>query len=232
MTVSVLVPWRPGCRHRDAAWQWVSARWAKHFPTWQVVRGVHDVGPWCKAEAVADALHQADGDMLVIADADVWTDPRSVELAVANVRAGVRPWAVPHQDVRRLTEGATGAVLGGTSPSVLTKVERRPYLGIEGGGMVVLPRTLYNEVPLDTRFRGWGGEDEAWGIALHTIAGYRWRGLTPLYHLWHPPQDRLNKHIGSRPSNELRVRYTYASRAKARMAALLAEMPTLTEARS
>jgi hypothetical protein len=46
--------------------------------------------------------------MLVIADGDVWTDPRSVSPAVAKVRAGVRLWAVPQLDVRRLTEGAPG----------------------------------------------------------------------------------------------------------------------------
>jgi len=51
---------------------------------------VHDVGPWCKAEAVADALRQADEDMLVIADADVWTDPRSVSMATRAAEGGLQ----------------------------------------------------------------------------------------------------------------------------------------------
>ncbi|GIF64137.1 hypothetical protein Ais01nite_21720 [Asanoa ishikariensis] len=72
-----------------------------------------------------------------------------------------------------------------------------PDLSQRGAARVPLPRL--------------GGEDEAWGTAVHTIAGYPWRGLLPLFHLRHLPQQRINRHIGSGPSNELWVRYTYAA---------------------
>lgn len=73
VTVSVHVPWRLGCRNRDAARQWVSARWAKHSAKPTAARLLSPTGTFGHA-------------------------PSSVELAVANVRAGVRPWAVPHWD--------------------------------------------------------------------------------------------------------------------------------------
>lgn len=222
MTVSVLVPYRPDGAHRDAAWTWVSRRWADLHPDWQVVVGAAPDGPWCKALAVADALDRADGDLLVIADADVWTD--GVGQAVTAVQAGA-PWAVPHGKVHRLTEQATALVLAGTDPAAIVGgLARGRYGGVEGGGMVVLPRALYEQVPLDPRFGGWGQEDGSLGLALATIAGKRWRGVSPLWHLWHPPAGRLNQHVGNAASWALHVRYQVASRSSAAMRRLLDEI--------
>jgi hypothetical protein len=102
---------------------------------------------------------------------------------------------------------------------------RRPYRGVEGGGISVLTRDLYAQVPLDPRYVGWGQDDESHGLALNTIAGRRWRGVAPLWHLWHDPQPRLNAHVGSAQSRALHVRYQYAAKAgPAAMRALLAEI--------
>jgi len=43
---------------------------------------------------------------------------------------------------------------------------QRPYPGYPGGGITVLPRSTYTEVPLDLRYEGWGQEDESWAHAL------------------------------------------------------------------
>lgn len=211
MTVSVLVPYRPDGEHRDRAWAWVREWWAREHPDWQVVEGKCPDGPWVKAAAVADALSRADGDVLVVADADVWCD--GVSDAVNAVRQGTALWAVPHSKVHRLSETATTAVLAGAQPGpVLGGLARHPYLGVQGGGMTVLPADLYRETPLDPRYRGWGQEDESWGIALTTIAGRSWRGTSNLWHLWHRPSPRLNRHIGSTDTWALHVRYQYAAK--------------------
>lgn len=222
MTVSVLVPWRPDGGHRDRAWAWVRDWWARTCPDWQVVEGYCPDGPWVKALAVADALSRADGDLLVLADADVWTD--GVGLAVDAVRQGA-PWAVPHDTVHRLSESATAAVLDGATPGpALGGLARRAYRGVEGGGVTVLPADLYREVPLDPRFQNWGQEDECLGLSLSTIAGKRWRGGTTLWHMWHDPMPRLNRHVGSAESRALHVRYQYASQdGKQAMRSLIGE---------
>lgn len=223
--VSVLVPWRPDGGHRDAAWNHLRARWEQRHPGWQVVTGAAPDGPWCKAAAVADALTRAAGELLVVADADVWSD--GVQDAVTAV-AGGAPWAVPHWHVHRLTEAATAAVLAGgrmegeVGGSRWRRVERQPYPGYPGGGMVVLPRALYGQVPLDPRFAGWGQEDECWAAALKTVAGVPWRGGADLWHLWHPPQRRMTPRFGSREGRELYRRYQ-AARTPAAMRELLAE---------
>lgn len=223
-SVSVIVPWRPDSDARVRAWDWVRRQWATRHPGWQVVTGSPPDGPWCKAAAVADGLRRADGAIVVVADADVWCD--GAGMAVEAVHRGA-PWAIPHGLVYRLNEQSTEAVLGGGTPTTaLPALTRAPYRGVEGGGIAVLPRTLYRKAPLDPRFTGWGQEDLSWALALNTVAGRPWRGVAPLWHLWHEPQARLNPHVGSQQSHRLHVRYQYAAKAGPdAVRVLLAEIP-------
>lgn len=176
-------------------------------------------GPWCKAAAVAEAVERTSGEVLVVADADVWCD--TVDDAVAAVEAGAA-WAVPHGKVHRLTEQATRAVMAGR-PFTAAGLCQRPYKGHAGGGIVVLRRDTFETVPMDPRFVGWGQEDDAWGVALATLAGAPWRGAEPLWHLWHPPAERMNRAIGSRDGERLWHRYRRAMKNPDRMRALVAE---------
>jgi hypothetical protein len=240
VTVSVLIPYRPS-PERDPLLAHVLAWWASSFPDWQVVVGLHLDGPWVKAHAVADALTRASGDLLAVADGDVLCV--GVGEAVARVQAGA-PWAVPHRRVYRLTPDATQDVLGGgplpALPGPTRTARRHPtqprqqvarhrtgpireeHAGVAGGGLVVLPRALYEEAPLDPRFVGFGGEDTSAGRAWAVLRGQPWRGLAPLWHLYHPPQPRLSRTVGSLESQALARRYRTAATPQA-VRALLAE---------
>lgn len=221
MSVSVLIPFRGDLSgHRALALAFVEQWWASEHPSWQVRRGVCHDGPWCKAAAVADALCRADGDVVVVADADVIAP--GVAAAARLVNDGAVGWAMPHQRVHRLSEAATAAVLRGgplpdpnlstgrgvrTPPPAPRPVEQM-HRGVAGGGCVVLRRDLYRLAPLDPRFVGWGQEDHSWGHALTVLAGRPWREKDPLWHLWHPPARRLSP--GERPGPE---EYTRINRA-------------------
>lgn len=218
--VSVVVPWRPDGAERNAAWAWVRETWAARFPGWQLVTGTPPDGAWCKAAAIAAALPQATGDVLVVADADVWCD--GVLQAVTAVCEGAS-WAIPHDRVYRLDEASTRAVCDGAPLGVTYRLAQRAYTGFAGGGMTVLPRTIYERIPLDARFAGWGQEDEAWAIALTCLTGEPWRGTAPLWHLWHPPQPRLTRRWGSEAGRALWQRYHHARFDPHAMRALLAE---------
>ncbi|MFD6094737.1 hypothetical protein ACFVWN_01130 [Nocardiopsis flavescens] len=219
--MSVLVPRQGTDPHRAAAWAWVRARYAEHHPGWEVVEGELPAGrPWCKADAVAAALERASGEVLVVADADCWAP--GVGWAVDRVAAGAG-WVVPHWLVHRLTPGATVAVLDGRADlGSHLETARDPYVGVQGGGVTVVHRETYRRVPLDRRFTGWGQEDMAWGRALRVLVGWERQGLGPLWHLWHPPQPRLNAMWGSQESRELFLRYQQARTPEA-MRALLAD---------
>jgi hypothetical protein len=215
----VLVPWRPS-PEREVAWSWVADRYREHHPDWELRLCEGPDGPWCKAAALMPAAAEAEpGQLLVIADADVWCE--GILDAVQAVRAGAA-WAIPHLMVHRLTAAATSGLCSGAEPWEL-ETTQAPYQGVAGGGLVVLERETVVEVPLDRRFVGWGQEDQSWAIALACLFGEPWRGTAPLIHLWHPPQPRLTRARGSREGWRLRCRYSAARTRPAQMRALLEE---------
>lgn len=223
-SVSVLVPWRSGDPDRELAWTYLRALWTERYPTWEVVEGFCPDGPWRKGAAVADALSRAAGDIVVVADADVWCD--DVGLAVDQVRAGAG-WAMPHYRVCRLTAVATAqAVETREWPTrrVTLTYDRSPYPGVMGGGISVMTRQTYVSAPIDPRFSGWGQEDEAWALALRRLVGKPWRGTADLWHLWHRPQPRQSRLVGNQAGQSLYRRYAAAARDPRRMTALLAEI--------
>jgi len=210
--IHVVIPWRGGDLQRSDVLNWVQDRWAETHPDWAVLFGeLTDDSDWCKADAVAAAIESAapdPDDILVIADADVWSD--SIDAAVAAVESGEYRWALPHSQVLRLNQETTRQILEEGRPhnaAVGGCLDRPSYLGVVGGGMTVVAAALYEECPLDPRFVGWGQEDEAWGHALHAIGGRRWRGNDPLWHLWHAPQERMNRAVGSVFGQRLRDQY-------------------------
>lgn len=225
--VLVVVPWRSGCPHREAALSWVTGRWAElGFP---VRLGRHDEGLWCKSLAVSDGIARNEPDVLVVADADVFTDGAAE--AVDLVRGGA-PWAVPHNYLYRLSRDATAAVLDGTPPDTRMPLAEgtRPYRGRSGGGIVVVRFDVWVDCPIDPRFRGWGQEDESWALALSVLYGKPHRLDHPLWHLWHPPQERMNRGLGSTESLELYKRYSKAIRDCDVMRALIDEARERQEA--
>ncbi|MFM9675775.1 hypothetical protein [Streptomyces brasiliscabiei] len=175
---------------------------------------------------MADALQQTTADVLIVADADVWTV--GTPFAVEEVRTGQARWAMPHQLVRRLTPEATQSVLYGAAMSGQPTQETHP--GMPGGGLVVLARDVLEGVPMDPAFTGWGQEDQAWALALQTLAGPMWRGDSDLFHLWHPPAPRRSRAVGSAESLARYRRYQAASGQQKQMRALVAEFcPTPLE---
>lgn len=208
-SVSVIIPWRPGCPHREAARTWLGARLRADHPEWQVVDADCTDDAWNKAEAIITGAEQSFGDILVIHDADVWCD--NLDEAVKAVRDGAT-WAMPYQHLHRLSPDASSDVLEGRAElaDVMDRLAEPVYRGVDGGGLLVLKRSTLEKVPPDKRFRGWGGEDEAWAWALSTVAGAMWRGNGRLAHFWHPPQARQTRSRGSDENYALWQQYRAA----------------------
>lgn len=223
--VHVAIPWMGDDIHRRAALGWVARRWvdAGCPPTLGLPNG--DV--WVKAQAVCNAIGDSTAPILVVADADCWSD--GVVEAIELVRRGV-PWVVPATRLHRLTPDTTIEVLAGAEPHtgmpVMPLFDGGPTIVqnvLEGGGIVVLRRDVYEDCPLDPRFQGWGQEDEAWAISLRCLHGPAQRLSPPMFHLWHPPQQRKTRGVGSDQGMALYKRYARVHRHPDRMRALIAE---------
>lgn len=232
MTVAVVVPYRPDGGPRDRNWAWLAERWHTTFPTWDLRVGElpASAGPWCKAAAVDLALNDCTADVLVIADADVWVTPTETLAKAVQLAAGGAPWVMPHRQVRRLSEQASARVLGEAGgPFEEIGADRRalaerPYVGMRGGGLFAISRGAWVDVGgFDLRFSGWGGEDTAFGRAADTLLGDAVRLPGVLWHLWHPPQPRISRTVGSQPSHVLVSRYRAAHGDRRRMRRLIDE---------
>lgn len=215
--VSVLVPYT---RDRADLWSWVKARWEAQHPTWEIVDVLWDHGEWCKAAALDQAVQWASADVLFVADADSYLAP---EVAVwAAEAAPSHGWVVPHKDVYRLDRVTTERIVDGPADAHIEHrnlgVMQNPYIGVPGGGFVVLTREAWQECPMDRRFIGYGFEDYAWGEALQTLIGPVHRIGGDLVHLWHAP---LNDRRKSDTSSELRQRYHRAFGVERLMRALV-----------
>lgn len=220
-SVDVIVPLAGDDPDRLAAWEFLSGRYQDRGFSLTVVSG--DSQPWVKAELVNRGIEQARSEVVVVADADVWAEGLRAAIEWVQERGA---WAIPHRGVYRLTEAGTAAYRGnqGAMDAAEMGLEQDPYLGYEGGGIVVARRELLLEIPMDPRFVGWGGEDFAWGTALRTLAGPPLRVKYPLIHLYHPPQERMNRKHGSPAGRRLARRYDAAKNDPDRMRALIEEV--------
>lgn len=182
--VAILVPRRAGIPDRDRLWEFSRKWWENDHPTWQLVEGHHDVGPFCRSVAINRAAGLADEwDVAVIIDSDVLCDPVAV-------RAGVElAWAsdklvLGYNERCQLTKEGTEKILGGFRgnwrvPGMVHKV-----ITDACSSCVIVSRKLWDECGgFDERFVGWGWEDVGFRVTAETFSG------SPMVHMgstcWH-----------------------------------------------
>lgn len=220
MSVSVLVPYTSGDMWRERAWAFVKAKYESEHPDWELIEGSCE-GEWSKGAAVADAFDRASGDVVIVADADSYTDADTMRNAVAQT-GDQHQWIVPHLKVFRLSIAGTRRVYRG-DPVHYGHTIREVYAGLPGGGITVLTRSAYAYVGgIDPRFKGWGGEDISFGWALETLCGPGGRLNGDLWHLWHP-HAAPSLH-GSPEAEALAGRYRDARLQPVAMRALIKEV--------
>lgn len=211
MNIVVLVPYRPDNGIRDQAWQHLNQHYWRQVG-WPVHVGEHHDGPFNRSLAVNHAADR-DWDVAVIADSDTWVPYTQLAQAVTTAQTGVLCAAFTH--VAELTEHTTSAILQGRTPTTLG-VQRIRVTDMETqSSMLAIGRDLWDRVGgFDTRFHGWGGEDNAFWKSCTLHAGPPERIPGPAYHLWHPPS--AGKHRGPDYHNNLALwsRYQRATTIK------------------
>jgi len=208
--ISLLVPFRADNAPREELWDWLARYWRHELPNCEIVIGRdrtssgrhrHKI-PFSKTVAVNDAFAHAHGDIIVILDADTYIPGHVVSHAAERLRRartiGLKEWFVPYRQIYRLTEATTRAVLDSdpcqpmrfpTPPDPLDVEDTSGSAwGHKYGALIqVMPREAFERVGgMDCRFRGWGGEDVAFLLALDALWGRHKNTAGDVLHLWHP----------------------------------------------
>jgi len=217
--VSVIIPWRAGCPHREAAMEFTVARLAREHPDWQVTLVDSTSDKFSRTEAIQRGMLKSFGKIIVVHDSDMIAT--GLDQAVALCAQGTS-WVRPHGFMHRLTPEATQSVLeGADARGLLDDCHEKPYRSLDCAGVVVLRREVVENVPPDPRFRGWGGEDEAWQHALRTLVGAPVVIDEPMIHLWHPPAERKSRAVGNDENQALLEQYQAARGQRERMRRLV-----------
>lgn len=206
-SVDLIVPYLPDGGLRDKNFHYLTSLWEEYYPSLNICVGSPHGDMWNKAQALDEAVSKARAKTLIVADADVWCTPTQLVQAVAYVdqRGG---WAIPHQKVVRLDEGTSAAWTPDYKGKI--KCDRAPYVGVPGGGLFVIRREDYLDVPMDPRFKGHSGQDIAWAHSADTLISRHMRFFGRLIHLWHPPQPTKGDPAFSKPNFRLMNEYARA----------------------
>lgn len=178
MSVSVVIPWRPTAE-RQPAFDWVRRRYQALFADWELICADAE-GPWSRARALNAGAREANGEVLVLADADCIA-PAAELRALASSDLS---WGRPFDRLLRLGVEETEAVLA-SDPRHPALPRREPSnTGSGTGGVVVLQRELFGD-GFDEDFEGWGAEDNWLAAILRRDSGPGRHLPGTLMHLWH-----------------------------------------------
>jgi len=227
--ISILVPYRAGDVRRELLWRLIRARYETFMPQAEIVACDDDGGtPFSRAIALNRAAERASGEVFCLTDSDTWLDPANLDVDTSE--RWWRPWNVkvklgPSATERILDLGARwdGTI---TEQDSRTAETRNTFWA---AAPVVVPRAMFEAVGgFDPGFRGWGAEDEAFGLALRALFGQPRRREGTAIHLYHPRLGRSGADLwegqASRLENRLRAnRYRAVGRSPERMRRLIAE---------
>jgi GT2 family glycosyltransferase len=222
--VRLLVPRRPDGGHRDRLWAWCRGFWG--LAGFDIVEGLDEDGPFNRSAALNRAA-EGDWEVAVVLDGDSYCDPPQVDEAVKRAReTGSLALAFSHR--LHLAQAGTERVInhkGGSLDRYIMRTQGPDDKYRYVSGCLAVPRELWDAVGgFDERFKGWGGEDDAFFAACTALSGHDARQdpvSGPLWHLWHEPSLWLRAAPLYRQARALARRYTEADAEEVRV--LLAE---------
>jgi predicted glycosyltransferase involved in capsule biosynthesis len=213
--ISMLVPLSGLDGSRLQAWHWLRRYWKDQIPGCEIVIGRDkrsQPSPWwnplhrkqepfSKTVAFNNAFKKSRGDIIVLLDADAYLPAKVITHCADRIRsarkAGVRLWFIPYSYLFRLTPQATEILIRSDPHLPYAFTQPPPDVDIESthgsdhghkfGAMAqIMGREAFDHLGgTDPKFRGWGGEDIAFMMALDTLWVMHTKTPNDILHLWH-----------------------------------------------
>lgn len=232
-SVSVVIPWRSEDPERTRLFDWCLARWYALHPDWQIVTPHDDrtEGPFNRSVAVNRGVEMADGNVVVIADAD--TAVRHGQAYEALGRLHGKPWVVGYETMCHLTPQYTSIILDHPpdarwndrlSTSDIGRNVIRWSSTESVCGLVVLRRDDYLSIGgNDPRFQGWGWEETSFAYKADTFLGPHVRSSGDCLHLFHELRPDRKTDADAEANRALGARYEAANGDPEAMTSLVRE---------
>lgn len=188
---------------RERLLDFVLARWQLRSPNSRIIISDDDSnvgGVWNRARARNNALSQVKTRYVVIADADTIISMKSIRQALELIEARLpyASWVLPYgpSNYYNLTQEYTESVLKRGAVADMPPEDKLEYEHkLESwAGVLVMTTAAFERVGgYDERFIGWGGEDNAFRLAMDTLWAPHDRVDGACVHLWHsaPESERF-----------------------------------------
>lgn len=162
---TVCIPWRE-TSERTAAFKRVIAFWRHHG--YDIVTADSQRNkPFNLSAARNNAVAQAHSGMVIITDADVIPDIAAVQKAITETSTDSTIFSWPYMTYRYIAaDQADEPDLLTAKPS--TRQLRQNHV-VWAPPMICHRKTYWNAGAYDEKFNGWGGEDDAFYYAVHTL---------------------------------------------------------------
>lgn len=223
--VSIIIPFQTDHGIRAEEFEWIKKYYSRVMQEAELCFGIINGKEINKSKAINLAAKKATKEVFVIADSDVIYDP---EIIVKSIRLlNEAAFVVPFTEVYNIERAGTERLLK-TEPKwpIDVKFEECTkesfYPGFAGKLLVISKETFEKVGGFDERFIGWGGEDDAFSLAVQTLCGKLVNITGELYHLWHPVSNYYTNPHG-KENHALVTRYYHASGNKEQMVNLINE---------
>ncbi|HSQ87836.1 galactosyltransferase-related protein, partial [Romboutsia sp.] len=172
--VSILVPYTSDNGIREKNWTWLKKRYELLMPDVEICIGESTGFPYSRSEAINNAARKATRDIFLIMDADVLFDIKDIEISI-NMLSDFKI-VFPLSKYVKLDNHITKDIIS-NSPNIpisemkistnnskvfFNSYPPGKYKYIFVGAICLIHRKQFEECGgFDERFRGWGGEDDA-----------------------------------------------------------------------
>lgn len=220
-SLAVIIPFRGGCRHREASMEYQVEYCTKVFSgnyDFELVVADDPGLRFNRGRALNEGVRRSSADTLIFLDGDLHVGIHEFVEAFRLLAKEECSFVVPFSSVNYLNPEGSRLTL--KHRALVGRYEGR-WTNRSTGGCNVLYRQDF--LPFDNRFSGWGFEDAAWAMAMETLRGpARWVEK-PCYHFWHPSAFD-SQHPDHAASVELCGRYTAAHKNKTEMEKIIKEI--------
>lgn len=204
--ISLLVPYTSDNGTRELNWNWINERYKLLMPDIEICIGECNEFPYSRAQAINNAAKKASRDIFIISDADIFFNVEDMRKAIEML--DIYKFIVPYSKFIKLNEELSvytlskqpnisifDITLSQKNSSIFYDSNEVKKYQVIGGICIIKKQDFYACGGFDERFRGWGGEDDAFiSIVKYLYNNFGRPSDMTVYHLFHKSQPKIKEY--------------------------------------